>query len=198
MNNLNYPLELKFKVSTFANDFIASDADGRTIAYVRQKMLKLKEEVVVYKDDSKSEVAFNIRANQWLDFSAVYSIADAVGQDLGKIGRKGWSSLWKSRYEIYNKAEQKDLLLQEENPWVKVMDSLFGEIPIVGFFTGYLFNPTYIVTRANGTEVVRLKKERSFFGRKFSVHKLDNFAEGEESRIILGLMMMILLERRRG
>jgi hypothetical protein len=64
--------------------------------------------------------------------------------------------------------------------------------------SGYFFNPSYIVTRPDGTQVVRLKKESSFFGRKFSVHKISDFQNGEEERLILGLMMMILLERRRG
>jgi hypothetical protein len=69
----------------------------------------------------------------------------------------------------------------------------------LGIFTGYLFNPTYIVTRPNsGEEVVRLKKEPSFFGRKFSVDKLNFMSQDEEERVILSLMMMILLERRRG
>jgi hypothetical protein len=35
-------------------------------------------------------------------------------------------------------------------------------------------------------------------GRKFKVEKSGDFEDGEEDRIVLGLMMMILLERRRG
>lgn len=198
MNQLNFPLQLQFKVTTLANDFSATDANGKTIAYVRQKMLKLKEEVIVYNDESKRDIIFSIKANKWLDFSAVYTFANALGQEVGRVGRKGWASLWKSRYEIYNQKQQKDLLIQEENPWIKMLDGFVGEIPILNIFTGYFLNPSYIVTRPDGTEVVRLKKEPSFFGRKFSVNKLSSFQEGEEDRIVLGLMMMILLERRRG
>lgn len=198
MNQLNFPLQLQFKVTTLANDFSATDANGKTIAYVRQKMLKLKEEVIVYNDESKRDIIFSIKANQWLDFSAVYTFANALGKEVGRVGRKGWASLWKSRYEIYDQKQYKDLLIQEENPWIKMLDGFVGEIPILNIFTGYFLNPSYIVTRPDGTEVVRLKKEPSFFGRKFSVNKLSNFQEGEEDRIVLGLMMMILLERRRG
>ncbi|MEZ5024278.1 MAG: hypothetical protein R2728_13635 [Chitinophagales bacterium] len=65
-------------------------------------------------------------------------------------------------------------------------------------FTGYFFNPKYIVTRKDGTIVARLSKKKSFWGRRFTLDKLEEFEEGEELRVLLGLMMMILLERRRG
>ena len=89
-------------------------------------------------------------------------------------------------------------MIQEENGWVKVLDALLGEIPILGMFTGYFFNPSYSVARPDGTLVARLKKQASFFGRKFSVEQVAPFEQGEEQRVVLGLMMMILLERRRG
>ena len=45
--------------------------------------------------------------------------------------------------------------------------------------------------------IVQLKFPESF-GRKFKVNKLTEFEIGEEERIVLSLMMMILLERRKG
>ena len=51
----NYPLTFEFKLGTLSNDFIAKDASGQTIAYVRQKMFRLKEAIMVYGDENKSE-----------------------------------------------------------------------------------------------------------------------------------------------
>lgn len=81
---------------------------------------------------------------------------------------------------------------------MKVLDALLGEIPILGIFTGYLFNPSYIVRDNDDKEIIRLKKMPSFFGRKFELSKLGEMNEEDDDRIMLGLMMMILLERRRG
>mgnify|MGYP003589286115 FL=1 len=198
MNSLVFPLQLTFKITTFSNDFLAFDANGNTVAYVRQKMLKIFEEVQVYSDDSRSELNYTIRANKWLDFSATYTFTNKTGMEIGRIVRKGWASLWKSHYEIMDERQQQDLLVREENPWAKVFDSILGEIPGLGMLTGYMFHPSYIVTRPDGTQVVRLKKEPSFFGRKFTIDKLATFESGEEERILLGLMMLILLERQRG
>ena len=198
MQNLRFPLQLQFKIATFSNDFTVRDQNQETVAYVKQKMFKLIEDIAVYSNESQSSQSYSIKANQWLDFSASYIFRNSANQEIGSIARKGWASLWKARYEIFDENKQQDLLIQEENGWVKVLDALLGEIPILGMLTGYFFNPSYSVSRPNGTIVARLKKEASFFGRKFSVTKVSEFERGEEDRIVLGLMMMILLERRRG
>lgn len=198
MNHFNFPLNLNFKITTIANDFVVTDANGVMIAYVKQKMFKFIESVTVFNDDSESAVRYHIKANQWIDFSTSYFFTNPNGLQLGHVARKGWVSLWKSRYEVYNEQAQPTFLIEEENAWVKVLDGLFSEIPILGILTGYIFNPSYIVVRPDGTTVARLKKEASFLGRKFTIHRLAPLNIKEEERIVLSLMMMVLLERSRG
>ena len=198
VNDLNFPLSLTFKIGTFANDFVAKDASDTTISYVKQKMFKFIEDVSVFTDESQSTILYKINANKWIDFSATYLFTDSNGNDIGRIARKGWASIWKTRYEIYDEKQNQDLLIQEENAWIKVFDAIFAQIPVLGILTGYVFNPSYAVSRPDGTIVAQLKKEPSFFGRKFKVNKLAEFEIGEEERIVLSLMMMILLERRKG
>lgn len=197
MNNIQYPINLKFHISTFSNDFTAIDAAGKTLAYVRERMFRLIEEIQVYNNDSKSELLYKINADRWLDFNASYVFSEN-NVNIGRIARKGWASLWNANYQILDESQNIEFIIKEENPWVKVLDSMFGEIPILGFLTGYFFNPKYIVRRIDGNSVARLTKIPSFFGRKFTVDKLEEFDSQEETRIILGLMMLVLLERRRG
>lgn len=198
MKNLQFPLRLTFKIGTLANDFTATDAMGNTVAYVRQKMFKLKEDILLYDDESKSNVAYRIKADRWLDFSAAYSFFDANETEFGKIARKGWRSIWKAEYHIIDEFEKSQYIVKEENGWIKVLDSLLGEIPILGMFTGYLFNPSYAVSDQQGDVIFRLKKQPSFWGREFVIDKLGAIDSDDDDRIMLGLMMMILLERRRG
>ena len=206
MQHLQYPIQFTFKISSFSNDFTAIDANGQTVAYVKQKMFKLKEDIRIYSDESQSVVYYTIAADRWLDFSAAYAIKDCNGESLGKIARKGWASLWKAKYEIIDQNDQIQYHIREENGWVKVMDGLIGEIPVLGFFTGYLFNPSYLVLDTKDRPIARIKKEPSFWGRKFLVEKIAknnlNGFEGtdqdDDERIMLSLMMMVLLERRRG
>ena len=198
MTNLQYPITFSFKISTLSNDFTAKNASGQTIAYVKQKMFKLKEAINVYSDESKTQILFTIAANKWLDFSAAYSMFDANNKEIGKIARKGWRSMWKAEYDIVDQNNQPQYKVQEANAWVRVADSLIGEIPIIGIFTGYLFHPTYNVTNKAGQIVVKLKKMPSFFGKEFELTKVADIDEDDKERVMLGLMMMILLERRRG
>jgi len=198
MKDLKFPLKFQFKISTFSNDFTATDATGNTIGYIKQKMFKLKEDISVFSDESKSTVNYKIKADRWLDFSAAYSFFDSEGTEMGKVARKGWRSIWKAEYSIIDQHEKLQYTVKEENPWVKVIDSLVGEIPIIGMFTGYMFNPTYMVADTQGKEIVRLKKSPSFFGRNFEISKVGLTDGDDNERIMLGLMMMILLERRRG
>ncbi len=198
MQNLNFPIDLKFKIGTLANDFVATDARGNSVAYVRQKMLKLKENIEIFSDESKSKLNYNIKADRWLDFSAAYAFFDADGTRIGKVARKGWRSIWKAKYDIIDQNDNLQYSISEEDGWIKVMDSLLGEIPILNFFTGYLFNPSYLVVDTTGKQIVRLRKMKSFFGRNFQIEKLGTMDSDDDDRILLGLMMMILLERRRG
>ncbi|WP_340202501.1 hypothetical protein [Ascidiimonas sp. W6] len=198
MQNLQFPIKFTFKISTLSNDFTAIDARGKMVAYVRQKMFKFKEDVLIYSDTSKSKINYRIKADRWLDFSVAFSFFDTDGTEFGKVVRKGWRSIWKAEYELIDESANSQYLIKEENAWVKVLDSILGGIPILGIFSGYFFNPSYAVTNKKGEIIVRLKKEASFFGRKFEVTKLKNIDNDDDDRIMLGLMMMILLERRRG
>ena len=198
MKDIQFPIDFTFKISTIANDFVATNATGKTIAYVRQKMFKLKEDIRVYDNESKANTNFTIKADRWIDFSAAYSMTDKFGKPVGKIARKGWKSIWKAEYDIINQHEKLQYKINEDSAWVKVFDSLLGEIPILNFFTGYLFNPSYTIRDLQGKEIARLKKEPSFFGRKFKLEQLGQMDMDDQERIILGFMMMVLLERRRG
>ena len=194
---MNYPLQLSFKVLSLARQISVIDASGNLSFYVKQKMFKLKEAVTVFADAEQTTPLYELKADRVIDFSASYHFNDARGTHVGTVRRKGMKSIWRARYEIVN-GSSRPLTIQEANPWAKVGDALFGEIPIVGMFSGYLFHPEYLVAREDGTALMRLKKEPAFFQGKFKIEKLADLSTEEETRILLSLIMMVLLERARG
>lgn len=199
MSNFNYPLSFLFKISTFHNDFTIKDSEDRTLFYVRQKLFKLKEEIMIFSDESRSEQQYSIKADRWLDFNANYTFKDhKTTEIIGKVGRKGMRSIWKANYNAFDRDGVEDYKIQEDNGWVKVGDSFLGEIPILNILTGYLFNPSYTMYDKEGNKVLQLQKKPSFFGRKFTLDKLAEVDPKDETRLILCFMMMILLERERG
>ncbi|MEM9929974.1 MAG: hypothetical protein AAF840_09160 [Bacteroidota bacterium] len=198
MKNLNYPLTIKFKLDVINPQFSVEDAEGRSVAYVKQKAFKFKEDISVFRDESQQVLQFKIKADRWLDYNASYNFRDAAGKECGRLLRKGARSLWKAEYELYDELGKPDLVIKEDNGWVKVLDSLLGEIPILGLFTGYFLNPSYNVTRPDGTLVAIFHKKPDLVSRAFELEKRTTFEEGEETRLVLGTMMMVLLERARG
>jgi uncharacterized protein YxjI len=194
---VNYPLQLSFKILAIAKQLSVVDSTGRLVFYVKQKAFKLKEAVTVFADEAQTQALFTINADRVLDFSARYHFTDTQGTTLGSVKRQGMKSLWRSRYDIME-GEQVVMTIQEANPWAKVFDSLLGEVPVLGMFTGYFFHPAYNVLRPDGAAVMRLVKEPAFFEGKFKLESLGALNEREEIIALLSLLMMVLLERARG
>ncbi|MFN8517379.1 MAG: hypothetical protein U0841_33395 [Chloroflexia bacterium] len=67
-------------------------------------------------------------------------------------------SIWKANYPISDPGGNDLGVIHEENAWVKVMDALLGEVPVLGIFSGYLFNPAYLVD-VRGQTALYLKKQ---------------------------------------
>lgn len=181
-----------------ANQISVTDAQGNLIFYVKQKMFKLKEAVTVFADKEQTRPLFKINADRVIDISARYHITDVNGAALGSIKRQGMKSIWKARYDICDAAASPVLNISEENPWVKVIDALVGEIPVVGMFTGLMFNPSYVVKRPDESIVMRFKKQPAMFESKFRLESLIPLSPEEEPRTVLSVLMMVLLERHRG
>ena len=191
---MNFPLSLTFKVAALAPQIYVHDAGGAPLCYVRQKMFKLKEHISVFKDETKAQLISEIHADRIIDFSAAYRFVDPEGTVYGSVKRKGLRSIWRTRYEVQD--ENSAYTIQEGNPWVKVMDSVVGEVPVVGMFTGYMLNPHYDVVDESGARRYTLRKQPSFFGRKFVLEQHGE--NGDDLLIVMSLIMMVLLERRRG
>nr|WP_315870997.1 hypothetical protein [Trichocoleus desertorum] len=194
---MQYPLTLTFKFWSLAPQLSVEDATGDTIFCIRQKLFKLKEVINVFADLQRTQLKYEIKADRIIDFSARYNFVDTNGRTMGAVKRRGMKSLWRAHYDIYD-GETPVFTISEQNPWVKVMDSLFAEIPIVGLFTGYVFNPVYAVNRANGNPVMYLEKRPAFLSRIFTIKQVDQLSGNEEAQVLLSLVMMLLLERNRG
>jgi hypothetical protein len=194
---LSYPLDLSFKIATIGTRVRVVDAAGRQVAYVRKKKFKLKEDVRVYEDEDQRDLLFRIKADRMVDFGASYAISAPDGRPLGAVRRQGLRSLWKSSYSIADALYEEVGLIHEENPWIKVLDSLAEAIPLADALGGLFFNPAYLV-ELRGRTVLRMQKERSVFESRFRVEKLDDFSEDDEALLLASLITTVLLERDRG
>ena len=187
---MEYPLHVSFKIATFGNRFSITDNNGTMLFYVKQKMFKLKEAIKVFSDTTLANQLYTINADRILDFSARYNFADVGGQNLGSIKRKGRRSLWRAHYQIN---DPPTMTITEESVFVRFMDALIPDI-----LSGFFFHPSYLISKLDGTEMMRVKKKSALFEGKFKIDKLAEMSDYEEIQILLSIMMMLLLERARG
>ena len=194
---LSYPLQLSFKIVAIAPQISVTDATGTLLLYVKQKAFKLREAVTVFADREQTRPLYTISADRLLDFSARYHVATAAGEPVGVVQRQGMRSFWKAHYEVERDGATV-LAMREENPWVKVADGLFGEIPLLGALSGYLFHPAYLVTRPDGTAVLRARKQAAFFEGRYELTQLAELSQEDQELGLLAVLMLLLLERERG
>ena len=194
---MNYPLEIRFKLLAIASQIWVRDGGGHLLCYVKQKAFKLKEAVKVFGDEAQTDLLYTIGADRIIDFAAEYHIRDAAGQPIGTVKRRGMRSLWRAHYEV-SRGGMVVFNIQEENPWVKLVDGLIGEIPIIGMFTGYLLHPAYVVTGSSSTRAMRVVKRPAFLEGLYKVDPLGALNEDDERLALLAVLMMLLLERSRG
>lgn len=199
LEQIQFPLTLSFKILALATQVTVTDAEGRGLLYIKQKMFKLREHIEVWTDASRGTQLADIKANKVLDWSARYHATDAAGEPIGSVGRRGWRSIWRANYEAFNPGDdQPDFSISEENAWVKVLDSLVDGIPFVGMFSGYFLHPSYIATRSDGRPAMRMTKQAAFFEGRFKLEALGEMTPREELNLILSFLMLVILERKRG
>jgi hypothetical protein len=195
---MQYPLNIRFKVLALASQISVTDATGSEQFYVKQKMFKLKENIEIYKDSTKTQLLFTVKADKVIDFSPTFTLADAGGNPLGTIKRQGARSIWRASYDL-QLATGQVAHVREASPWIKVFDAILGELPIIGLFMGYMLHPKYIIESSSAPLAV-LEKRPAFLEGKYALENAGMVSVDEQSqqRLAALLMMVVLLERTRG
>lgn len=188
---------MSFKLIAFAPQFLVKDAHDRPVAYVRQKLFKLKEAITVFTNEKQDQLLYQIQADRIIDFSPLYHFTDPHGVAVGGIKRHGIRSMWKAGFDVLDNGVVQ-FSINEKSVMTRFLDGLFGQIPLIGLLSGYLFHPAYQVTRPDGTLVAELTKQPALFEGRFTAEQMAPVNEREEQQLLLALMTVLLLESARG
>lgn len=193
-----YPLTLTFRIFALGQQVVGTDASGQPVCFVKQKAFRLKEDVLIFRDEGQTEQLYRIKADRIIDIGARYDITDANGGLAGAVKQEGMRTLWRATYRIIDSAGELIGRIHEENPWLKVIDGVIGEIPFVGLLLQMFVSPAYVVEAPVGVPVLRVRKRRSLIERRFIVDPLGPVPPALERVVVPALLMMVLLERGRG
>jgi uncharacterized protein YxjI len=192
------PLIFRFKLIALASQIFVEDARGKTLLHARQKMLKLKEDIVINGGIADGALAYRIQADRWLDFNAEYSFMNHHAKRVGSVRRLGMRSLWKAHYEVMDDFGRQAFTIEQESALVAFINGLLEQIPIIDFLSGYVLNPVYLVKDASGRTVMKHYKRPALWEGRYELLEETTVPEAEREIIVLALIMMTLLERQRG
>ena len=97
---------LKRQVFALAGKFRFYDPSGKLVLFSEQKMFKLREDIRVFSDETKTQEVLIIKARQIIDFSAAFDVVDSgMGQKIGALRRKGLASLLRDEWEILDTSD---------------------------------------------------------------------------------------------
>lgn len=92
------------------------DPHEQMVLYCQQKFMRLKEDIRIYSDETKSQELLNIRARQIIDFSAYYDVFDSrYTSKVGGFRRKGFRSLLQDEWEVFDSQDQLIGVLKEDS-----------------------------------------------------------------------------------
>jgi uncharacterized protein YxjI len=148
------------------------DPAGRLVMFSEQKMFRLREDIRVYSDESKSQEVLSIKTRQILDFSASYDVIDTqMNQKVGVLRRRGLRSLLRDEWEVLDANDQGiGKLFEDSIPMALLRRLLLGSwLP-----------QNYDITATDGARVADLKQRFHLFRYELDIdfsmdinHRLD-------------------------
>jgi len=151
------------------------------LAFSRQKAFKLKEDIRIYTDATKSEELLTIAARQVVDWSAAYDVTDpATGEKVGALRRKGWSSMLRDRWQVLD---------AEDRPLGEIVEDSTGMAILRRFLSNLI--PQRFHIDFDGTAVGVVKQFFNPFVLKYDV----DFGIDRDRRLDrrVGMAAMVLL-----
>lgn len=119
---------LKRQVFSFTGTFRVYDkTNDQLVLFSQQKMFKLKEDIRIFSDETRSQEILRINARNIIDFSAAYDVFDSSTQTLvGTLRRKGMRSIIRDMWEVLNPEGQIIGILQEDDQTLALVRRLIA------------------------------------------------------------------------
>jgi uncharacterized protein YxjI len=155
---------LRQKITPMVNRYVVAVAnpdgsEGQQVGFAEQKRMKLKEEVVVYSDESRSVPLFGFKARQVFDFGATYDVTAPNGTQLGTFRKIAGKSLLRSTWEL---EQQGQLAIgQERSPAIAIIRRVWEMATDIPFFIPYHFD----FTTGEGLRIMSVDKTTNFRDR---------------------------------
>lgn len=101
--------------------FHVYDDQNKVIAFCQQKAFKLREDIRLYTDESKSTELLVLKARQVIDFGVTIDVTMPTGELLGSFRRKGMkSSFVRDEWLVLDAEEREVATLKEQGSFTPI------------------------------------------------------------------------------
>lgn len=103
-----HKFKIKEKVLSIGNKYIIEDEGGNLVGFCKQKILKMKEDIRIYKSKAMKKELFRIKQKNILDFSGTFEVIDSkTDETVGYLKRKGFKSMVKDEWVLLDPDKRK-------------------------------------------------------------------------------------------
>ena len=163
------------------------DTPGQVFCFVKQKMLKFKEDVRFFTDESMTTELMRIKARQRFDPTATYDVTAPDGSVIGKFQKVFGMSLLRSTYKIFDATGQEVALATEQNVFIALFRRLVGFIPNLGNFANWLPIPYHFVFLRGDQVLAHHKRQLFKFKDTYTLDTSPDTGKTLDRRLVLAI-----------
>jgi hypothetical protein len=130
VDQLVRPIVNLYRVTPLA---VGETPAGPPIAYVRQKKMKIKEEIRFFADEAETQELFQIKARTWIDTGgSKYDVVDAHEGNIGLLEHVFGKSLFRSTWRISTPEGEEIAIAHERSQPLAILRRVIDFVPDVG------------------------------------------------------------------
>ena len=181
--------KVRKKVVAIADQYWIEDGRGTQLGYSRQKLLRIREDIRVFSDDSMSQEIFRIKQENIADAWGTFAVLDtATGACVGKLRRKALKSgLFADEYFI----------LDPMGNQVGRVAERAGRATIRRWMPAGGLVPEQVVVEFLGREVAEIKQQFKIIGDIWEVDCSRVPPQFDRRTLLASMLLMGMIERDR-
>jgi uncharacterized protein YxjI len=123
-----------------------STEEGEQVLYVKQKRMKIKEDIRFRVPGEENEHVFMIKSKTVFEFAGKHEVLDSEGTKIGQLGKNFKKSIIRSFWEIQDANDNVIFRARESSLFLALLRRLAGQLPGVFSLLSYVpFNFTLFI-----------------------------------------------------
>jgi len=196
-------LEFRRKVFVLAGAkiHVTDQASGQLVGFVKMKAFKLKEDIRLFIDESKTQELLSIKARQIFDFGATYDVTDPQsGTKMFSLRRKGLRSTFVRDKWLILDPQDNEYGYYEEAGTLALIRRYTGWIPLVGGLVEFVFffltidYELYVTTSGQPQLAATMTRRKNPFVIKYETDAIAGETNVDNRIIVAATTMLSIIE----